>query len=91
MTAVARSTVDGADGSSDIESDTESHSTDTFYKYLLLAQIDDNNIHFYAHFDYVHHMNNNLSFMRTISRYNNNEIPLNLSSLGHAKHVVYPP
>jgi hypothetical protein len=33
----------------------------SLYKYLLLAQIDNNNIHSYAHFGYVHHMNNTIS------------------------------
>jgi hypothetical protein len=32
----------------------------SLYKYLLLAQIDNNDIHSYAHFGYVHHMNNRI-------------------------------
>jgi hypothetical protein len=32
----------------------------SLYKYLLLAQIDNNNIHSHAHFGYVHHIINSI-------------------------------
>jgi K+-sensing histidine kinase KdpD len=37
----------------------------SLYKYLLLAQIDNNNIHSHAHFGYVHHMNNTSGYTTT--------------------------